>query len=457
MFMLGWKPLAFSDHMEMSNDEFSHETTTMSRRDLLTGTSVGILAATAGTLAFLNPQNAAAFPSAEGWYNLKVDFGAKGNGRDDDTIPWRNAISAGSTHNRPIFVPPGNYKITQSLRVPSNTMIVGSNNGLGFGCVLRPSACAAFDIGGFKQSFHCSIENLMIWPQGAAPDHIISIDNSYSVCIRNVRIYEAQVNLGTAAVVLLGDPSVGGHGKCNNVIWENLIVRNDSSMPLIAVMATLNCGTHRFVNPNIEFYQILFEWRGGQLDIINPYTERAGKHAVNCNLEANDTAAYLNTIGGLFDSAASGVTCAIRSTTRNFNSFGTKWMHPSNNAVYVYGLPSTTANFYGIVPNVSGAGVSRFAGVSSWQGALNFPDYLLRNSKVWSVTVPARGQIITTISVSGVQPGAHWARANMNIDLQGVQLSAYVSAADTVTVLAQNNKDSSINLNGVLRVSGGWG
>lgn len=444
--------------MEISNDEILHENTrVVSRRVLLTGASVVMLA---GTLAFMNPRNVTASLSTDGWYDLKIDFGAIGDGQADDTVAWQNAIRAGSASHRPIFVPPGNYKITQALHLPSNTMIVGSNLGLGFGCVLRPSACAAFDIGGSTMSFHCSIENLMIWPQDAAPDHIISIDNSYSVCIRNVRIHNAQVGLGKAAVVLLGDPSVGGHGKCNNVIWENLIIRSDPLMPLIAVLATLNCGTHRFVNPDIEHFEILFEWKGGQLDIINPYTERAGKYVIHCNPDVNDSEAYLNTIGGICASAHSGVACAIRSNTRNFNSFGTKWINPLQYAVYVYSrIPSTSANFYGIVPNLSGTGPSQFSGWGkiNWQGALNFPDYVLTNSKTWSVTVPARGQAITTISVSGIHPGTHWVRTNMNVDLQGVQLSAYISAPDTVTVLVQNNQDSLINLNGVLRVSGGWG
>ena len=80
----------------------------------------------------------------------------------------------------------------------------------------------------------------------------------------------------------------------------------------------------------------------------------------------------------------------------------------------------------------------------------------LNASTAWSVTVPNLGQSTTTISVPGVITGSHWARANMSVTLGGVQMSAYVSAADTVTVVAQNNQSSSVGLNGTLFVEAGW-
>src|SRR5208337_2200455 len=109
---------------------------------------------------------------------------------------------------------------------------------------------------------------------------------------KGIRIHESQAGLRRAAVLLLGDASSGGHGPCSNIIWENLIVRNDVAQPPVAVLASRGCGSHRFYSPDLENFQVLLEWQGGQIDLIAPYTERAGRYAVNCSLAADDGNAY---------------------------------------------------------------------------------------------------------------------------------------------------------------------
>jgi hypothetical protein len=58
----------------------------------------------------------------------------------------------------------------------------------------------------------------------------------------------------------------------------------------------------------------------------------------------------------------------------------------------------------------------------------------------------------TTVTVTGAAMG-DFARAAMSVDLQGLTLAAYVSAANTVTVVATNASGSAVDLgSGTLRV-----
>jgi hypothetical protein len=410
---------------------------------------------TAAIDASAQPPASSPTRNSYGGYDVKADFNARGDGSTDDTRALQLAINTGSESQWPIRIPPGVYPISQALTIPSNAMLIGSAPGLGFGCRIEPVGCSAFTIGGKAPSFHCSIENLMIWPKGAAPDCIISIDNSYSITFRNVRIHEAQADLKRAAVVLLGDPQAGGHGRCNNIIWENLIVRNDSVQPHVAILAGRGCGSHRFVAPCLENYGDLLEWQGGQLDLVAPYTERAGRYAVNCNLDGDSNGAYLNTFGGSIDCANSGLGCAIRSTTKNFNSFGTLWGASSDRAAYVYSLPKEPATFHGIVPNVGDSGKARFSGVEGWRRSVSFPQQRLSASQPVNMPVPARGAASAAIAVRGVVAGEHWARATFGSDPRAVQLNAFVSGSGVVTVAAYNASDTQIELSGVISVECG--
>ena len=63
--------------------------------------------------------------------------------------------------------------------------------------------------GGEQPTFHCSVENLMIWPKGDSPDCILSVDNCYSITFRNIRIHNTQPDIHRAAVVLMGDAREG--------------------------------------------------------------------------------------------------------------------------------------------------------------------------------------------------------------------------------------------------------
>jgi hypothetical protein len=430
----------------------------MQRRQMLAGLVAGGCAI-AGTSV---PERAGAgvqFNSASaihgGQLDAKADFSAQGDGVADDTEPLQRAIDAGSGLQRVVGLPAGVYRITRPLKCPPNTMLMGSAPGLGFGCLIEPIGCAAFTVGGKEPSFHCAIQNLMIWPKGTPPACIISIDNSYSVTFRNIRIHESQDKLKRAAVLLLGETSAGGHGPCANIIWDNLIVRNDSGQPGVAVLATKGCGSHRFYSPDLENYAVLFEWQGGQIDLITPYTERAGRYAVNCNTDVDDPGVYLNTFGGMIDSARSGIGCAIRASTRNFNSFGTVWGATTDMAAYAYSLPNHPVNFHGISPNCGNTGKARFSGVAGWRKAVKFPQQIFSGSQSVQVEMPPGGTSVAELTIPGVVPREFWAKVAFNSDSRGSQLNAFVSAPDTVTIVAQNIADRPIKLSGILSVECG--
>ncbi len=108
----------------------------MNRRDLL---AMGTGAAIAGTPALAR----AAAPAAPGRALAATDFGAVGDGRTDDTRSLQAALDATFGHEDPgvLFVPPGTYRITDTLKVVLDRKRVGNltrRNGLvGHGAVLR--------------------------------------------------------------------------------------------------------------------------------------------------------------------------------------------------------------------------------------------------------------------------------------------------------------------------------
>jgi hypothetical protein len=419
------------------------------RRALLatmTGLAAGVSAdATANAQAAGAPENPV---SAGGYVDPRSHFGAVGDGKSDDTSALERSIALGSQRQWPILLGPGAYLTSRSLHIPSNTMIRGTSYGLGFGCRIEPHDCAAFVVGGNTTTFHASIENVMIWPQGGPAEFVISVENSYSVKFRNVRIHNAHPKTRRAAIVL-----DGREGRCNDVLWERLIVRNDVDMGSIAILAEPGCGTHRFFDPSMENYVTLLEWRGGELDLFAPYTERAGRFGIHCNNADNDAAARLNTYGGVVSTAESAVACAIESISGMFNSFGTLWAPDSSRAIYVYSVPKGTATFSGSEPNLSGVGRGQCAGVEGWSERLRFPGHILRNSVQVDRSCGPRETVSIDIDIPGALPRLYRSRVNMDVGRAQILLSAQISAPNKVTVIIYNPGEKEINLSGRLSVS----
>lgn len=65
------------------------------------------------------------FPNDAGWINIKRDYGAKGDGKTDDTKAIQQALAAPySDYNRPklIYFPKGTYLVSDTLQFPSEGM-----------------------------------------------------------------------------------------------------------------------------------------------------------------------------------------------------------------------------------------------------------------------------------------------------------------------------------------------
>ena len=86
---------------------------------------VGMMAAQAG------PVPTEEFVNRAGWKNLKTDFGAKGDGKADDTAAFQRGLDALPLHGqgkaddaRVLFLPAGTYRITATLQFTNRMAIV---------------------------------------------------------------------------------------------------------------------------------------------------------------------------------------------------------------------------------------------------------------------------------------------------------------------------------------------
>lgn len=105
------------------------------RRSVLTGLTaagVGLAGAAGGALAFAGPA-AAATPAGNGPWVAKtevafnvLDYGAKGDGKADDTKKLQAAIDAAAAGSGVLFFPPGTYLISAPLQLSAPTSLLGS-------------------------------------------------------------------------------------------------------------------------------------------------------------------------------------------------------------------------------------------------------------------------------------------------------------------------------------------
>ena len=69
-------------------------------------------------------------PLVSGWFNVKDNYGAVGNGSTDDTTSIQNAINAAQAAGGGIvFFPAGEYKITTALSITSSITLMGCGSG----------------------------------------------------------------------------------------------------------------------------------------------------------------------------------------------------------------------------------------------------------------------------------------------------------------------------------------
>lgn len=101
--------------------------------------------------------------------------------------------------------------------------------------------------------------------------------------------------------------------------------------------------------------------------------------------------------------------------------------------------------------------------LQKWRNPLLTPSRIVENrhlagyrtaTATWDpASIAAAAQATTTVTVTGARLG-DTAMASFSLDLQGMQMTAYVSAANTVTVVLRNGTAAAIDLaSGTLRAT----
>jgi hypothetical protein len=416
-----------------------------SHRRALIGLMIG-----ASTLPNVSPAMDATTRRSALPIDVKVDYGAIGDGTTDDTNSLQRAIYDGALRQLPVHIPPGTYATTQPLQVPANTQLLGSAPSANFACCIVPHGCAAFQLGRDAPCFHVLLENLLIFPKGPAAPYVVEIGNSYSCTFRNIRIHNAPSGVRAAVLLRSADKS-SGIEACSSITWHNLIVRNDSEQPPTAIQASPRCGTHRFFGVDLENYQTLLHWQGGQLDLVAPYMERAGRYGVHCDVsDAADEQPALHTFGGTVSAADSGVALGVHSRVGAFSSYGTMWGFSSRMAAYFYAVPELQFTFHDTFPNLGATGAARFSGVEGWNCGVSFPDWIIKARVPIALTIPPRECRSIHVPVPGALQGTCTVQVSLTGDAYGAIPSSYVSANDVVTLTFVNPTASMIELRSLI-------
>ena len=123
------------------------------------------------------------------------DFGAVGDGTTDDTAAINAAIAA-CVNGKTVFFPNGNYKITASITLPSNTTLMG--DGRNFGTTITPVGCAAFVVdgtvvvGGIKgNEIEQAIELAIAIKENNEPSALIPDYTDVNVSIKVIKIIQS--------------------------------------------------------------------------------------------------------------------------------------------------------------------------------------------------------------------------------------------------------------------------
>ena len=143
------------------------------------------------------------------------DYGARGDGKADDTDALQRALDAAGVAGRTVLLPTGQYLISRPLRLPRNVDLVGQ--GMGFASEIVPVKCDGLRVVGRDQpggaAFRNRIEGIAITMTAARPqDTGIVVQDAYSLVVREVFVYEAGrgISIRDSAHVTLDSISVYG-------------------------------------------------------------------------------------------------------------------------------------------------------------------------------------------------------------------------------------------------------
>ena len=157
------------------------------------------------------------------------DFGAVGDGSNDDTVEIQAAITAAASIGAGVYFPAGTYKVSAALTLPANAVIFGS----GFGSVIKVDSAATrfivFHVSSTTGINGPTIKDLSIdgSQKGQLDAGLIQLNGALGFSVERVRIFDAGtpgesgssgVNGIAVAVVALGD--VGSFGTIRDCLIE---------------------------------------------------------------------------------------------------------------------------------------------------------------------------------------------------------------------------------------------
>ena len=192
-----------------------------SRRAALAALGTGTLGLSAMLSSAAEPA-----PSAEPLQFNVRDFGARGDGKTDDTIAFESALAAAAQAptGRCVRVPPGQYRLTRSLTLDS-TLLIGLEAG-GFPADTRPLPQLIVDVPApqpcLMAKTGASVHGLELEFRRAKPDTVFG---------PGVKIEGGGVSLSN---LLLHNPTLGivadGRVNCGRVNLENIFMVNPAEI-----------------------------------------------------------------------------------------------------------------------------------------------------------------------------------------------------------------------------------
>ncbi len=168
------------------------------------------------------------------WLNLRTDFGARGDGRHDDTAAFRKALDhiaqLTSGAHVTLFIPEGTYRISGPLQCPPGVTLQGAGrqrtvlwlaeNAPGFGDPSLPQTClhiAGLTADETPQYFASCLSDVSIGLRNGNPGATaLTIDGGANVGVRNM-VLLAEGDSGHAGIV------IEGH-RTATAAFENLAV-----------------------------------------------------------------------------------------------------------------------------------------------------------------------------------------------------------------------------------------
>ncbi len=175
----------------------------MERRDFLGGMAAAALVGSPPSTGSAVP-TAAAAPGDGRTYDVRA-FGALGDGKADDTAAFRRAIQGASEAPGVVFLPPGDYLISETLTLPSAISWVLRGSGRNLSRIRPAPSAKSGELFGCKHShlrgeFGCAIEDLLI-DAGRLPGTPLKLEAHTLFSMRRVTIANAT---GGSGMVLIG-------------------------------------------------------------------------------------------------------------------------------------------------------------------------------------------------------------------------------------------------------------